>query len=38
MTLIEIGFYLPLFILVARAVKRESLVTIKNIKIGSFRR
>jgi hypothetical protein len=38
MTFIDIGFYLPLFILVFKVANGGSLVTIKNIQIGSFRK
>lgn len=37
MTFIDIGFYLPMFILAFKAVKGGSLITIKNIRIDSFR-
>ena len=37
MTFIDIGFYLPLCILVLKVVRGGSLVTIKNIRIGYFR-
>ena len=37
MTLIEICFYFLLCILVFKEAKGGSLVTIKNIQIGSFR-
>ena len=38
MTFIDIGFYLPICILVLKVAKGGSLVTIKNIRIGSFRK
>ena len=37
MTLIDIGLYLPIILLVFHASKGRSLVAIKNIKIGSFK-